>query len=208
MHDVHKDSIIVKGKKQTITGTGHDHSKVLNHTHDHPVSHGHDHEHGEEVYNGHDYDLHVHKHNSNNRNGVAFDRAFAHIHEHGHDFFHSHYHTHHPEHAGIMHKIFGDPRRDWFAVVLMVLLIVIGYFKWLPGHLSDGMLLCAAIIGIFPVLKNGVFGCIYRRTFRFELLVGFLLLIGLFMGEFLVVDLITLLLLLGSFLRLNFSWKD
>ena len=90
----------------------------------------------------------------------------------------------------------------------MGLLIVTGYFKWLPGHLSDGMLVCAAAIGLFPIVKNGLFDSLYKRTIRFELLVGILLLAVLFMGKFLEVALIALLLLMGSFMRLNFSWKE
>ena len=104
--------------------------------------------------------------------------------------------------------MFGDPVKDWFAAFLMGLLIVAGYLQWLPGHLSDGMLVCAAVIGLFPIVKNGLFDSIYKRTLRIELLVGILLLAGLFMGRFLEVALITLLLLMGSFMRLNFSWKD
>jgi len=107
-----------------------------------------------------------------------------------------------------VHKIFGDPRRDWFGAFLMVLLIGAGYFRWLPGFVSDGMLVCAAVMGIFPLLKNALFDLLYKRTFRFELLIGILLLAGLFMGKFLAVSLIALLLLMGSFMRLNFSWKD
>ena len=98
--------------------------------------------------------------------------------------------------------------RDWFAFLLMGLLIVAGYFRWLPGNLSDGMLVCAAVIGLFPIVKNGLFASIYKKTLRFELLVAILLLAGLFMGRFLEVALITLLLLMGSFMRLNFSWKE
>jgi len=104
--------------------------------------------------------------------------------------------------------MFGDPMRDWFGAFLMVLLIVAGYLQWLPGQLSDGMLVCAAVIGLFPIVKNGLFTSIYKRTLCFELLVAILLLAGLFMGKFLEVALITLLLLMGSFMRLNFSWKD
>ena len=179
---------------------GHDHG------HDHEVPHGHNHEHEEDAYEKHDRDLHGHEHDHEHREDE--DRAFAHLHEHGHDFFHAHHHTHHPEHAGLVHKVFGDPLRDWFGAFLMGVLIAAGYFKWLPGKLSDGMLVCAAVIGIFPVLKNALFESIYKRTLRFELLIGILLLAGLFMGRFLVVALISLLLLIGSFLRLNFSWKD
>jgi len=103
--------------------------------------------------------------------------------------------------------VFGDPVRDWFGAFLMGLLIVAGYFKWLPGYLSEGMLVCAAVIGLFPIVKNGLFDSIYKRKICFELLVGILLLAGLFMGRFLEVALISLFLLVGSFMRLNFSWK-
>ena len=78
----------------------------------------------------------------------------------------------------------------------------------MSGYLSDGMLVCAAVIGIFPLLKNALFDALYARKFRFALPVGILLLAGLFMGRFLEVSLIALLLLVGSFMRLNFSWKD
>ncbi len=108
----------------------------------------------------------------------------------------------------MVHKIFGDPLRDWFGAFLMVLLIGAGYFKWLPGYLSDGMLVCAAVIGIFPLLKNAFFDVLYKRRFRFELVVGLVLLAGLFTGRLLEVALLALLLLVGSFMRLNFSWKD
>ena len=235
MHDVHRDSLIAKGKKRKVKKSGpvhshdeqapspvddhgHEHGEKDHRTHSHDAHahdheneqadpHGHSHDHDEDAYGEHDHDLHTHDHGEKDRKR-AEDRAFAHLHEHGHDFFHAHHHTHHSEHAGVVHKVFGDPVRDWFGAVLMGLLIVAGYFKWLPGHLSDGMLVCAAVIGLFPLVKNGLFDSIYKRTLRFELLVGILLLAGLFMGRFLEVALIALLLLMGSFMRLNFSWKD
>jgi cation transport ATPase len=237
MHDVHRDSLIAKGKKRKVKKTDHahshdehadSHSDDHGHTHgekDHGVhsqtghSHGddthhhdhendhsdpHGHDHDEDAYEEHDHDTHVHGHEHESFE----DRAFAHVHEHGHNFYHAHHHTHNPEHVSITHKIFRDPVRDWFGAALMGLLIVVGYLKLLPGHLSDGVLVCAAVIGIFPALKNALFDCIYKREFRFELLVGVLLLAGLFLGRFLEVALISLLLLIGSFMRLNFSWKD
>ena len=233
MHDVHRDSLIAKGKKRKVKTSDHDHSHdeqahgddhgndhgekdhgahshdTHDHDHehhDHTAPHGHSHDHDEEVYEDHDHDLHTHDHGEEHRHSEV--RAFAHMHEHGHDFFHVHHHTHHPEHAGIVHKVFGDPVKDWFAAFLMGLLIVAGYLQWLPGHLSDGMLVSAAVIGLFPIVKNGLFDSIDKRRLRMELLVGILLLAGLFMGRFLEVALITLLLLMGSFMRLNFSWKD
>ncbi len=136
------------------------------------------------------------------------DRAFTHVHDHGHNFYHGHFHSHHPEHTTAMHKVFGDPARDWFAAGLMGVLIAAGYFKLLPGYLSDGMLVCAAIIGIFPLMKNAVFECIGKRTVNADILAGAVLLAGLFMGRFTAVALVALFLLIGSFLRLNFSWRN
>lgn len=231
MHDVNKSSIIKEGKKKKPkihpahsqedvhqhhhsdehnNHDSHPHDHDLDHDHDHtrihdhPISHGHDHDHDDSAYEGHDRDIHVHHH----EHEPIEDRAFAHIHEHGHNFYHLHHHSHHPEHTSLMHRIFSDPVRDWFGAVLMGLLVVIGYFKWLPGNLSEGILVCAAVIGIFPILKKALFDSITRRTFRFELFIGALLLGGLCLGEFLEVALITLFLLVGSFMRLNFSWKD
>ncbi len=241
MHDVHRDSLIAKGKKRKVKKTNHVHShdehadshgddhghahgekdqgvhSQTGHSHgddthhhdhenDHSDPHGHEHDHDEDAYEEHDHDLHTHDHGRERTHSE--DRAFAHIHEHGHDFFHAHHHTHHPEHAGILHKVFGDPVRDWFGVFLMGILIIAGYLKWVPGPLSNGMLVCAAVIGIFPLLKKALFDCVYNRKFRFELLVGVLLVAGLFLGKFLEVALIVLLFLIGSFMRLNFSWKD
>ena len=237
MHDVHRDSLIAGGKKRKVEKSGHAHSHDDNHgrsqgkenhdvhhheghahdmhdhSHghahdDHESPHGHDHEHGEGAYEEHDQDLHIHEHDHGHKHGGGEDRAFAHMHEHGHDFFHAHHHTHHPEHTGVVHKIFNDPVRDWFGAALMGILIVVGYLKWLPGHLSDGMVVCAAVMGIFPLLKNALFSAFAKRELRFELVLGILLLGGLLWGEFIKVALISLVLLLGSFLRLNFSWKD
>ena len=106
-----------------------------------------------------------------------------------------------------MHRVFGNPLRDWFAAGLMGLLIVAGYFKMLPGHLSDGMLVCAAVIGLFPLLKNAVFDCIAKRTLSADIVFGAVLLGGLIAGYFIAVAVMSLCLLVGSFLRLDFSWK-
>jgi len=232
MHDVHRDSIISHGKKKKVSRKSHTHSHEDEHKHspsdehshdhdsnahdhehshvhdshhhDHDVPQGHGHDHDDSAYEEHDHDTHVHDHEHESFE----DRAFAHLHEHGHNFYHAHHHTHHPEHVSITHKIFRDPVRDWFGAALMGLLIVVGYLKLLPGHLSDGMLVCAAVIGIFPILKNALFDCIARRTISFELLIGILLLGGLVAGRFLEVSLIALFLLIGSFMRLNFSWRN
>lgn len=184
----------------------HDHPHDHGHDHDHrdPGSGGHDHQHAPAAYDEHDHDLHIHHHDHQEFQ----DRAITHLHEHGHNFFHSHHHNHDPEHTTLTHKLFKDPVRDWFAAFLMGLLILAGYLQWLPGHLSDGMLICAAVIGIFPVLKNAIFDCLARRALSFELLAGILLVAGLLWGKFLAAALISLFLLIGSFMRLNFSWRD
>jgi len=136
------------------------------------------------------------------------DRAFAHLHEHEHNFIHRHHHDHHPEHVGIIHKVFKDPVRDWFGAVLMLILIYVGYNRLLPGNLSDGMLVCAAIIGIFPVIKNALLECISRHRISIELILGTVLLTGLFTGRLLEVAIAALLILVGSFMRINFSWRS
>jgi cation transport ATPase len=174
------------------------------HHHDPETPHGHQHEHDDAAYEEHEDDLHVHSHDR----GTTEDRAFTHVHDHGHNFYHGHFHSHHPEHTTALHKVFGDPARDWFAAGLMGVLIATGYFKLLPGYLSDGMLVCAAIIGIFPLMKNAVFECIGKRTVNADILAGALLLAGLFLGRFTEVALVALFLLIGSFLRLNFSWRN
>jgi cation transport ATPase len=232
MHDVHRDSILYKGKSKKIKKSDHenDHGKQLSndgqaHVHDHEndhdhehdhqheahhdhhehdteIPHGHQHDHEESVYDNHEHDEHGHGHDS------IEDRAFTHVHDHGHNFYHSHHHSHHPEHATTIHRVFGDPLRDWFAALLMTILMGIGYYNLLPGRLSAGMLLCAAVIGIFPLLKNAVFESIARRTFSVEIILGVALIVGLLLGSFLQVALISLCLLVGSFLRLDFSWKS
>lgn len=234
MHDVHRDSLIHKKKKKSGSISedrgqmkahhdhedhkhdhDHDHHAHDDHDHDHDhddheVPHGHDHPHEEEDYHAHDADLHVHEHHEHEVFGdrTLGDRAYAHLHDHKHVFFHQHHHSHHEEHTGLVHKVFKDPVRDWFALAFMGLLIAAGYFKWLPGALSEGMLVCAAVIGIFPVAKNAFFECIAKRTVSFEFIISLLLIGALFTGEFLIVALIALFLLAGSFMRLNFSWRS
>jgi hypothetical protein len=237
MHDVHRDSLIHKKKRRkkkeqhdhgehshSHDDHGHDHEE---HSHDHDDHHdheehshehhddhdlplGHDHEHDEEEYDGHDADLHTHKHHDHEVFGDRDlgDRAFAHLHEHEHTFYHRHHHNHDPEHTGLVHKVFKDPVRDWFGAVLMLILIYVGYNRLLPGNLSDGMLVCAAIIGIFPVIKNALLECISRRRISIELVIGAVLLTGLFTGRFLEVAIAALLMLVGSFMRINFSWRS
>jgi hypothetical protein len=238
MHDVHRDSLIHKKKRRnkkeqhdhgenshSHDDHGHEHEEHSHdhddhsheeHSHDHDEHHdhdipnGHDHEHDEEEYDGHDADLHTHKHHDHEVFGDRDlgDPAFAHLHEHEHTFYHRHHHNHDPEHTGLVHKVFKDPVRDWFGAVLMLILIYAGYNRLLPGNLSDGVLVCAAIIGIFPVIKNALLECISRRRISIELVIGAVLLTGLFTGRFLEVAIAALLMLVGSFMRINFSWRS
>ena len=95
-----------------------------------------------------------------------------------------------------------------FPRLYVLLLISAGYYQWLPGYLSNGMLVCAAVICIFPVLKNALFESISRRKVCIELVIGVLLIIGLFMGHFLEIALAAIFLLAGSFMKLSFSWRN
>ncbi len=108
----------------------------------------------------------------------------------------------------MIHKVFKDPVRDWFAALLILLLIYVGYKQLLPGNLSNGMLVCAALIGIFPMIKNALLECITRKKISLELIIGIILLIGLFSGRFLEIAVAALLMLVGSFVRVNFSWRN
>lgn len=234
MHDVHRDSLIQKKQHRTPhtdksrqapehghkhdhyhrdeNEHGHEHGQGHDdeHGHDHEHKHAalqyprHDHSHGDEAYADHHTDLHRHEHQEH----VGFeDRAYAHVHEHAHTFYHHHHHAHDPEHEGMVHRFFKDPARDWFGAALMVLLIAAGYYRWLPGDLSSGMLVCAAMIGLFPIAKNAVLDCISRRKITFELAVALVLAGGLVAGYYLEVALASLLLLAGSFMKLNFGWR-
>jgi cation transport ATPase len=188
----------------------HDHGEDHAHEdHDHEDTHdtghrGHDHAHDDSAYEKHGHDIHAHGHEQDEFE----DHAYAHMHDHAHSFYHGHHHKHDPEHTTVMHKIFKDPGRDFFGAALMTVLILAGYLKWVPSPLAEGMLLCAAIIGIFPLIKNAFFDCLKNRKVNIELFVGLALITGLCLGKFLEVSLICLFILLGSFFRLNFSWRN
>lgn len=188
--------------------SAHPHDPSYDHDHDthtHLLQENHDHSHDERSYVNHDRDKHDHDHPPESR--FSRDRVFTHLHGHKHMFYHFHHHNHDPAQRNLMHKIFKDPVRDWFGIVIMILMILAGYYHWLPGHLSEGSLVCAAVLGIFPALKNALFDTFTRRHPTFELLISILLIAGLFTGRFLETALISLFLLMGSFMQLNFSWK-
>lgn len=199
-----------EGKHEHAHGhsSGRTHEHDDDRHHDDSTPHGHVHDHGDSAYMEHERDVHLpgtaHKHK---REGFE-DRAYLHVHDHGHQFYHSHHHSHHPEHTTVTHKVLKDPARDWFGAGLMALLIAAGYYKWVPGYLSEGVIVCAAVIGIFPIVKNALFASIAKRRPNIELCIGSMLVIGLCLGNFLAVAFIALFLLLGSFMRLNFSWRN
>jgi cation transport ATPase len=231
MHDVDRKSIFYrdwdkkKSRDHEHIDCGDEHGPQhgqLPHGHDHPHDepphehdhHGdgsrldpadHDHRHPESAYEKHYRDSHDHHHHAEGRS--SRDRVFTHLHGHNHVFYHAHHHEHDPNRRSLLHKIFKDPVRDWFGVGIIVLMITIGQFGWLPGVLSDGILVCAAVIGIFPAFKNAVVSAILKRKPTFELVITVLLIAGLFTGRYLEIALCSLLLLMGSFLRLDFSWK-
>lgn len=212
MHDIDRDSVLYKQlAKQRLASAHSDDSQHTQdshayppHEHDHEEA-GHDHTHDDQSYTDHLTDPHSHEHPDDDR--FSRDRVFTHLHTHSHRFYHEHHHTHDPAHRTLLHKIFKDPVRDWFCVGLMVLMIVAGYSKWLPGHLSNGILVCAAVIGIFPLFKNALFTGIAKRRPTLEMLLSLLLIAGLFTGNFLEIALASLFLLLGSFMRVDFSWR-
>jgi cation transport ATPase len=229
MHDVDRNSILYRDwdKKKDPNHTHVDHGKghgpkqgSAPHDHDehvHPHDHDHrgggsrwdpadhDHFHPEAAYENHYQDGHDHEHHDEGHYSRL--RVFTHLHEHQHVFYHAHHHDHDPNQRTLLHKIFKDPVRDWFGVGIIVLMIVIGYFKWLPGYLSDAILVCAAVIAIFPALKNALVSGILKRRLTLELVISLLLVAGLFTGRYLEIALCALFLLMGSFIRLEFSWK-
>ncbi len=105
-------------------------------------------------------------------------------------------------------QVFKDPVRDWFALGLILLFVVIGFSQMLPAKASQGLFLAAALIGLFPAMKNAIRVCLLQRKMTLEILVVTLLLIMLFSGYFFEAATAGLFLLIGSFLQLNFSWDE
>ncbi len=129
-------------------------------------------------------------------------------HHHCHDDHDHHHHDHHHEHHhDWLDKLMSSSGPDWFAVFVMSIFIIAGHFRWLPGTLSDGVVVGAAMIGLYPPLKNSIFTCLHVRRPSAELVVCLVLLVMLFCGMSLEVALCTLTLMLGSFLHFHFSWR-
>lgn len=229
MHDVSRDSLLRDewDKKKQKYGTGTEYGRDTHHhddEHDHSChndedDHGHfhhdaDHSHGavnnhghshhESAHKSHDLDDHVHHHHDRS----SRERVYDHLHEHRHVFYHSHHHSHHPDHHSVFHKLFKDPVRDWFALGLMILLIGAAHFQLLPEGLGRGCLIAAAVIGIFPAMKNSLFSALLRRKPNMELAVTVVLVGLLVSGHAFAAALCSLFMLAGSFMKLDFSWRS
>jgi len=202
--DIHDERLAPKYKDYEHRHVHEDNEEHELHHHEHDDEHynGHDHEHDEEEYHDHEDDEHHHNHPKEQ----FVDRAFEHVHEHGHQFIHTHYHVHHKEETSVVHKWFKDPVRDWFALLVVGVLIGMNITGLVRDALGKGFLVMAAVIGLFPLVKNSIIKGILGGRFIADLVVSLILIIALFYGQIFYVAVAVFLLLLGSFLRLNFSW--
>ncbi|PIE71739.1 MAG: hypothetical protein CSA22_01200 [Deltaproteobacteria bacterium] len=105
-----------------------------------------------------------------------------------------------------MHQVFKDPVRDGFGLGLISLFIVIGVFRIFPEKVSQGLFLSAALIGLFPAMKNAIRVSLLQKKMTLEIGVVALLLTLLISGYFFEAAIASLFLLVGSFLHLDFSW--
>lgn len=209
MHDVSRDSLFRKQWEQKK----HDHHSDSHHAHDdeHPHEHhehdtaqteeSHGHSHHQHHYHGHFQDEHDHSHDHHHD-------EIHHQHPHKHVFYHSHPHAHDRVRRTLMHRVFRDPVRDWFGLGVILLFAGIGFSGILPDKASQGLFLSAALIGLFPAMKNVIRISLLQKKMKLELLVVALLLILIFSGHFFEAAIASLFLLLGSFLDLNFSWDE
>ena len=106
-----------------------------------------------------------------------------------------------------MHKWFRNPVRDWFALIVMGILIVLSRFGIAGENLGKGFLVMASVIGIFPLVKNSVIKGLTEKKITADLAVSIVLIIALVYGQIFYVSVAVFLMLLGSFLRLDFSWN-
>lgn len=182
----------------------HRHAHEDDDEHEHYNSHDHGYNHDEDEYHDHEYED---EHHHNHPKDTFTDRAFEHVHGHGHQLLHSHQHVHHQEEASVVHKWLKDPVRDWFALVAVGILIVLSKFGMVEGNLGRGFLVMASVIGLFPLVKNSVIRGLIEKKFNAEIGVSLVLIALIFYGKIFFVALAVFLILLGSFLRLNFSWN-
>ncbi|OGL38427.1 MAG: hypothetical protein A2042_00580 [Candidatus Schekmanbacteria bacterium GWA2_38_11] len=208
-HDDHDEVLASKYEGYEHRHVHEDHEEDEHHNdhdhdnHDDEYYEGHEHNHDEEELHEHGEDEHHHEHPKE----LFHDRAFEHVHEHGHHVLHSHDHVHHKEEIGLTHKWFKNPVRDWFALSVIGLLIAVSALGLVRADLSRGFLVMASVIGIYPLLKNSIIKGILEKRFAVDLVVSLILIIALFYGQIFPVALAVFLILLGSFLRLNFSWN-
>ncbi len=212
MHDVSRDALYRKQweqKKHTPSDIPHPHVN----DHDQGQPHDHHHHDTKQADEGHDHhhlhDDHGHSCNESDHVHDSDHNHFHHQHVHKHVYYHTHAHRHDRVRRTLMHRVFRDPIRDWFGLGLILLFIVIGFFRIFPDKASQGLFLSAALIGLFPAMKNAIRASLLQKKTTLELPVVALLLILLFSGHFFETALASLFLLAGSFLHLDFSWhKD
>ncbi len=207
MHDVSRDSLYRKQweQKKHDIDPHHLHVDDQEYPHEHHdtalTDEGHGHSHYQHHYHGHSQDEHDHSHDHH-------DDEAHHHHPHKHVFYHSHLHAHDRVRRTLMHRVFRDPVRDWFGLSVVLLFGGIGFSGILPDKASQGLFLAAALIGLFPAMKNVIRISLLQKKMTLELLVVALLLVLIFSGHFFEAAIASLFLLLGSFLNLNFSWDE
>ncbi len=213
MHDIHRDSLLTGKEKHQHHHASAAHQHDLHHEHSSPDDHyhacqehsTHEHHHHDEHspyqdWHGsphHDGHHHTHKHR------MSRERVYSHQHQHRHVYYHAHHHSHDTR----LQTLFTEGRRDWFALSFMAVLIGVALFARLPQGLDSGLLVSAALIGIFPAAKNALFAAIYGRKPSVELFIVLGLLSLLFVGYFVVAAFSALFVLAGSFVHLDFSWR-
>lgn len=222
MHDIKRDDIF----KKASPGQKHkrqDHSNNKEHSHKNKKDHKHEeHRHNgrehqehkghshEDTFSGHNHEhdeIEEHLHHDHRHEERFESRAYNHVHDHSHRIFHAHHHKHNPEEDSIIHRVFNNPLRDWFALFFMSILLLIHQTVQLNNKLSDGILIVIIVTGLSPLLKNAFFDGIVKKLILPELIAAIFLLGLIFSGELLTGAIITIFIFLGSFLNLNFSWK-
>ncbi len=223
MHDINRDDIFKKTSSgQKVKKSSHSHGSGEEHSHGHEGHNHHEHndehdrhdEHNhndEESFTGHDHNhdtLDEHFHSDHSHKESRFEsRAYHHVHEHSHKVHHAHHHEHSSDENTLVHRIFNNPLQDWFALIFMSVLLLINQTVPMNDNLDEGFLIVITVMGLFPLLKNAIFEGILKKKILPELLAAIFLFGLIFAGEALTAAIMTIFIFLGSFLKLDFSWK-
>lgn len=219
MHDVSRDSFLRKQwdekKRRSHQHPHNDHESGHHHSHqERECAEGHSHSHSLDILHSDD-ERHVHHHDHDGGHGTHHHEEgddhhhrFLHAHDHRHVFYHSHGHQHDRVRSTLVHRVLKDPARDWFGVGLVCCCILLGISGIAPPLASKGLFLAAAVIGLFPAVKNAVLTACIEKKISVELFAALLILLLVGSGYFREAALAALFLLLGSFLRLDFSWGE